>query len=64
MAALGLATTALAEAEHATKIIPVFGNEGTRRSQEVVDILQKEEVQRTGALVTFLVLWEKDHATM
>ena len=63
MAALGLHTTALAEAEHATKIISVFGNEGSRHSQEVVDMLEKEEVQRTGELMAFLVRWEKDHAT-
>jgi hypothetical protein len=44
MAALGLHTTALTEAEHATKIISVFGNEGSQHSQEVVDML-KEEVQ-------------------
>jgi hypothetical protein len=64
MAALGIATTALAEAEHATKIIAAFGNEGSRRSQEVVNMLEKDEVQGTGALMTFLVQWEKDHAAM
>ncbi|KAF8236089.1 hypothetical protein L208DRAFT_1376199 [Tricholoma matsutake] len=45
MAALGLHTTTLAEAEHATKIILMFGNEGSWHSQEVVDMLEKEEVQ-------------------
>jgi hypothetical protein len=64
MAALGIATTALAEAKHATKIIAAFGNEGSRHSQEVVSMLEKEEVQGTGVLMTFLVQWEKDHAAM
>lgn len=64
MAALGVRTTALAEAEHATKIISVFGNEGSRCSEEVVDMLEKDEIQQTGALMAFLVQWEKDHAAM
>ena len=64
MAALGLHTTALAEAEHATRIISVFENKGSRHSQEVVDMLEKEEVQRTGELMAFLVQWEKDHAAL
>lgn len=64
MAALGIATIALAEAEHATKIIATFGNKGSQHSQEVVSMLEKEEVQGTCVLMTFLIQWEKDHAAM
>ena len=60
LAALGLGTTALAEAVNATKIINTF-SKGTWRSQKVVDTLEKDEVQGSGPLLKFLLDWHKEH---
>jgi hypothetical protein len=60
MAALGVRTTALAEAQKAINIINTF-TEGPQRSQEVVDILEKDELQGSGPLLQFLEKWKKDH---
>ena len=60
MAALGIRTTMLAEAQKATRIIYTF-TKGSRHSQEVVDVLGKDEVEGSGPLLQFLEKWKKDH---
>ena len=59
-AALGIGTTALTEAEKANKIINIF-SKGPRLSQEVVDVLEKDEVQGSGPLLEFLIRQNKKH---
>jgi hypothetical protein len=61
MAALGIRTTMLAEAQKATQIINMFAK-GPRRAQEVVDMLEKDQVDGSGPLLHFLEQWKKDHA--
>ena len=62
MAALNMGTTALAEAENATRIIKIFGDDGPRMSQDVVDMIERDEVMGSGVLLNFLEQWEKDHS--
>jgi hypothetical protein len=62
MAALGVRTTMLAEAQKATQIINMF-TKGPRRAQEVVDMLEKNEVDGSGPLLQFLEQWKKDHTS-
>lgn len=61
MAALGIATTALAEAEKMTAIINVYGEDGSHPAQEVISKLQENELVGSGVLASFLSQWEKDH---
>jgi hypothetical protein len=60
MAALSIGTTALTEAQKATRIIDTF-TKGSRYSQEVVDVLERDEFQGSGPLLQFLEQWKKDH---
>ena len=53
MAALGIRTTAYAEAQKAINIIKMF-TEGLQHSHEVVDMLERDELQGSDLLLQFL----------
>ena len=61
--ALGLGSTALAEAENAAKILNRYGEDGTNPAQEVLDRVAWIDDPPKGArvLYPFLVQWDKDH---
>ncbi|KAF8054920.1 hypothetical protein FPV67DRAFT_1681304 [Lyophyllum atratum] len=60
--ALGMKVTALAEAENATRIIRIFGSQGTQASQDVIKLLERDENVGSYVLFDFLRQWEIDHS--
>ena len=59
-----MGSTALAEAENATRILKHYGENGTDPAQAVIDRVHLKEDKPQGArvLYPFLVKWEKDHS--
>ncbi|KAJ7431159.1 hypothetical protein FB451DRAFT_443183 [Mycena latifolia] len=61
--ALGLGSTAIAEAENAARILNIYGDNGTSPAQAVIDRVNLVEDPPKGAraLYPFLLEWDKDH---
>ncbi|KAF8067523.1 hypothetical protein FPV67DRAFT_1669403 [Lyophyllum atratum] len=62
--ALGMKVTALAEAENATRIIRIFGSQGTQASQDVIKLLERDEIVGSYVLYDFLKQWEIDNSVV
>ncbi|KAJ6480028.1 hypothetical protein C8R47DRAFT_1285387 [Mycena vitilis] len=63
IAAFGLGSSTIGEAEKATRILKTYGADGTSPSQAVIERVTLEEDRPKGATVlyTFLCKWYKDH---
>ncbi|KAJ7665389.1 hypothetical protein DFH06DRAFT_1323783 [Mycena polygramma] len=63
IAAFGLGSSTIGEAEKATRILKTYGAEGTNPSQAVIERVSLEEDRPKGAAVLypFLCKWYKDH---
>lgn len=58
-----MGTTALAEAEAAARIIKVYGEDGSRASEEVINELKRVNDHPAGSsvLADYLRKWERAH---
>ncbi|KAJ7761354.1 hypothetical protein B0H16DRAFT_1456095 [Mycena metata] len=61
--AVGLKSTAFTQAEHAVRIIDLYGEGGSSAAQAVIDrlVLVSEKPEGAKGLYPFLVGWEKEH---